>query len=116
MAVDEREKQADDTQLDDKNEDFASLFEASQRRDAKIIRDSKIQGVIVSISEEWIFVDVGGKSEGAISREELTNKDGELEVAIGDKITAYVVNPRGDDLLSKCEDDHRSLRRSASRC
>jgi small subunit ribosomal protein S1 len=99
MVVEDQEKETNDSQLDDKIEDFASLFEASQQKDAKIIRDSKIQGVIVSISEEWVFVDVGGKSEGAISREELTNNKGELEVAIGDNITAYVVNSRGDDLV-----------------
>ncbi len=99
MVVDEQDKQTDDPQVDDKSEDFASLFEASQGRDAKIIRDSKIQGVIVSISEEWVFVDVGGKSEGAINKDELTNDKGELEVAIGDNITAYVVNSRGDDLV-----------------
>lgn len=73
-------------------EDFAALLDASpQRRDVSIERDKKVEGTIVSIGEEWVFVDIGGKSEGAITREELLDENGVLPVTVGDRITAYVV-------------------------
>jgi len=73
-------------------EDFAALLDASpQRRDVSMERDKKVEGTIVSIGEEWIFVDIGAKSEGTMAREELLDEDGALHVGVGDRITAYVV-------------------------
>jgi small subunit ribosomal protein S1 len=81
-------------------EDFAKLFEESQaKRDKKVQRDTKIEGVVVSIGEEWIFVDVGGKTEGAIARSELIDENGQPTVKVGDTLTAYVVSTKGDDIL-----------------
>lgn len=88
---------------EDEQEDFSTLFEASQKsQDTRIQRDSKIEGTVVSIGSEWIFVDIGGKTEGAISREEMLNENDEPTVNVGDAITAYVVETRaGEVLLSK---------------
>jgi small subunit ribosomal protein S1 len=84
-------------------EDFASLFEASERsQDMRIQRDTKIEGTIVSIGEEWVFVDIGAKSEGTIAREELLDDKGEFQAKVGDPVTAYVVSAReGEILLSR---------------
>jgi small subunit ribosomal protein S1 len=88
---------------DEQQEDFASLFEESQRsQDMRIQRDVKVEGRIVSIGEEWVFVDIGGKSEGAIARDALLDDKGELQARIGDPVTAYVVSTReGEILLSQ---------------
>jgi small subunit ribosomal protein S1 len=87
-------------ETDEPQEDFATLFEASQQgQDSRVARDAKIQGVIVSIGEEWVFVDIGGKSEGAIAREEILDEKRELSVKVGDAITAYVVSARGGEIL-----------------
>jgi small subunit ribosomal protein S1 len=76
-------------------EDFAALFEATQeQKDDRILTDSKIEGTVVSIGDDWIFVDIGGKSEGVIAREELLDKSGKLDLNIGDKLLAYVVSTR----------------------
>jgi small subunit ribosomal protein S1 len=84
-------------------EDFASLFEASERsQDMRIQRDTKVEGTIVSIGEEWVFVDIGAKSEGTIAREELLDDKGEFQAKVGDLVTAYVVSTReGEILLSR---------------
>jgi small subunit ribosomal protein S1 len=84
-------------------EDFASLFEASQQsQDTRIQRDTKIEGTIVSVGEEWVFVDIGGKSEGTIARDELLDDKGEFRAKVGDPVTAYVVSTReGEILLSR---------------
>lgn len=89
-------------EMNDQQEDFATLFEASQFQSGTTIKqDSKIQGTVVSIGEDWVFVDIGGKSEGAISREELLDDEGNLSVGTGDSLTAYVVSMLpGETLLS----------------
>ena len=89
-------------EMDEQQEDFAALFESSEFQSGSQIRkDSKIHGTVVSVGGEWLFVDIGGKSEGAISREELLDEEGNLSVKVGDGITAYVVRTRpGETLLS----------------
>lgn len=84
---------------DSETEDFASLFEASRSKiDTRVFRDQKIEGTIVSIRDDWAFVDIGYKSEAVIAREELLDKNGELKYGVGDSITAYVIN-KGDDIV-----------------
>lgn len=84
----------------DQEEDFAALFEASNRADELNVKlDGKINGKIVSIGEEWVFVDIGGKSEGAISREELLDSERQMDLKVGDPITAYVIAQRDGDVL-----------------
>jgi small subunit ribosomal protein S1 len=83
----------------DQEEDFATLFEASQeRKDDRVERDTKIEGTIVSIGDDWIFVDIGAKSEGVIAREELVDKSGNLDLQVGDRLYAYVVSTREGEI------------------
>ena len=89
-----------DSETDEQQEDFASLFEAAEKaRDATIEQDNKIEGTVVSIGEDWVFVDLGAKSEGTIARDELTDKEGQLTVKVGDSVTAYVVNAADGEIL-----------------
>lgn len=72
------------------DDDFAALladFEAG-RGDPEI--GEKVTGTIVSIGEEFAFVDLGAKSEGTIARSELSDADGRLTVGPGDEIEALV--------------------------
>jgi small subunit ribosomal protein S1 len=81
-------------------EDFAALYEESfSRSEKKIQRDTRVEGTVVSVGEEWVFVDVGAKSEANIAREELLDENGELSVKVGDRVTAYVVRPTDGDIL-----------------
>jgi hypothetical protein len=54
----------------------------SQARSAG--QSQKVKGKILSIGEEWIFVDVGGKAEGRIATAELKDAEGNLTVKEGD--------------------------------
>jgi small subunit ribosomal protein S1 len=91
-------------QTEEPEEDFAALFEAEGfRPDRRVARDSKIEGTIVSISDDWVFLDIGGKSEGSISREELVDRDGNLTVKVGDTVTAYVISTREGEILLSCK-------------
>ncbi len=80
-------------------EDFASLFESTEAvRSKRIQQDSKISGTVVSISDEWVFVGIGGKSEGVIARSEFVDENGPIEIKLGDPVTAYVVSTRDGEI------------------
>jgi small subunit ribosomal protein S1 len=82
------------------SEDFAAMFEASQKA-KRIERGQTIEGTVVAIGPEVAFVDVGGKGEATIEVEELKDADGKLEVAVGDRIQAVVVSTTGGLELSR---------------
>ncbi|MCF7933224.1 MAG: S1 RNA-binding domain-containing protein [Spirochaetia bacterium] len=54
---------------------------------------------IVSISGGCVFLQLSGKSEGQIDAEELTDKDGNMTVEVGDTIKAYFHSAKNGDLL-----------------
>jgi len=82
------------------DEDFATMFEASQQA-KRIEKGQTIEGRIVAIGPEVALVDVGGKSEAAIEIDELKDDEGNLEVAVGDRIRATVVSTQGGLTLSR---------------
>lgn len=81
-------------------EDFAALFEASQRV-RRIEKGQTIEGTVVSIGPEVALVDVGAKSEAVIDVNELKDDDGRVEVAVGDRVEAIVVSTAGGLTLSR---------------
>ena len=82
-------------------EDFAALFEASLQT-RQLEKGELVDGTVVSIGPEAALVDVGGKGEAVINVDELRNADGEIEVAVGDRIQAMVVSTvRGVTLSRK---------------
>ena len=86
--------------MNDPEEDFATMFEASQQA-KRIERGQTIKGTIVAIGPEVALVSVGGKSEAVIEIAELKDDDGDLEVAVGDRIQAMVVSTAGGLTLSR---------------
>jgi small subunit ribosomal protein S1 len=81
-------------------EDFEKMFEASQQA-RRIEKGRTIEGTIVAIGEESALVDVGGKSEAEIDISELKDDEGDIEVAVGDRIQATVVSTAGGLKLSR---------------
>jgi small subunit ribosomal protein S1 len=82
------------------DEDFAAMFEASLKA-KRIERGQTIEGTIVAIGPEVAFIDVGGKGEATIEIDELKDADGDIEVAVGDRIQATVVSTVGGLTLSR---------------
>lgn len=81
-------------------EDFGAMLEGSLR--AKPFDEGQtVGGTIVAIWSDVAFVDVGGKGEATIDVEELKDPDGEVEVAVGDRIEAVVVSTAGGLKLSR---------------
>lgn len=81
-------------------EDFGAMFEASLQA-KRIAQGQTVEGTIVSIGPEVALVDVGGKSEAVLDVHELKDRDGVLEVAVGDHIQAVVASTVGGVQLSR---------------
>src|SRR3954464_5646710 len=89
-----------DPPVTESTDDFAAMFEASVK--TKRLREGQtVEGRIVSIGPEVAFVDVGGKGEATIEVSELKDEDGDIEVAVGDRIQAMVVSTAGGLQLSR---------------
>jgi small subunit ribosomal protein S1 len=84
------------TPTPDGDEDFASLLAEYDEKQAHGGRGPSVgdtvKGRVISIGAESVFVDLGGKAEGVLEREELTDRDGKLTVAVGDTVEARVVD------------------------
>jgi len=85
--------------VSDPEEDFATLFEASHKA-KRFAKGQTIEGRIVAIGPEVAFVDVGGKGEAVIDIAELKDDEGNLEVAVGERIQAMVTSTEGGMTLS----------------
>jgi small subunit ribosomal protein S1 len=85
-------------------DDFASLFEASardaqERTGRRLRRGETVDGTVVQIGNEYLYVDVGTTTEARIARAELVDPEGRLLVALGDPVRATVVDLRGGSPL-----------------
>jgi small subunit ribosomal protein S1 len=92
------------TMVEEKNESneemsFAELFEKTQVRRDFLEPGQKIEATIVKITQEWIFLDLGGKNEGYLDRKEFIDEEGVLSVKEGDKIAAYFLYSKANEKL-----------------
>lgn len=93
-------------------QNFAELYENSLK---KLEEGTVVEGTIVDIVGEDIFVDLGYKADGIIPREEFTYGDEKPadKYKVGDKITAYILrmnNGQGNVLLSTKRLEVKKLR------
>ena len=78
---------------------FAELLEESSLKPKRYSPGEKVEAVIVKISPEWIFIDLGAKSEGYLDRKEFVDEEGNLTIKEGDTITAYFLSSRHSEKL-----------------
>ena len=82
---------------------FADMLAAYDegRSDTLQIGD-KVTVKIIAIGKDAVFVDTGSKIDGAVDRAELTDDDGKLTAAVGDRLDLYVVDMNESEIhLSK---------------
>jgi small subunit ribosomal protein S1 len=82
----------------DSEENFAELFEKSFKKQERLAPGQMVEAMIVKISAEWIFLDLGGKGEGYLDKKELTAPDGTLTVKEGDTIRAYFTASENNEM------------------
>jgi small subunit ribosomal protein S1 len=84
---------------DSKGESFAALFEAEAGKSTPRRRSfnigEELDVVVAQIGRDAVFVGLDGKQEGFIESKDLTNKEGNLTVKVGSRITARVVEIGG---------------------
>ncbi|MCA9629782.1 MAG: S1 RNA-binding domain-containing protein [Myxococcales bacterium] len=78
------------------NDDFASLMESSVaqgglRSAVRLTPGERVEGTVIQIGADSVFVDVGTARDARIDRGELVDPSGKLTVAVGDKVRATVV-------------------------
>lgn len=82
-----------DEKLENQEESFAELFEQySAGINQDINQGDRIEGKIISIGTNSVYVDTGTKSDGVVDKIELCDENGECPYAVGDLIELYVVS------------------------
>jgi small subunit ribosomal protein S1 len=80
----------DESSLD---EDFGQLFEQSLK---SVKPGEVVTGRVVQIANGLVTVDIGYKSEGQIPINEFRDRDGNIEVQVGDDVDVYFEASEGD--------------------
>lgn len=87
---------------------FAAMFEENARATASATKaggavsagaasrvsirvGSTVEGIVVHVGRDDVFVELEGKRQAFIDSDALRNDDGEIEVAVGDKLRARVI-------------------------
>jgi len=83
---------------EEKEENFADLFEQSFVKMSSFEPGQLIETSVVSISGDCIFLQLSGKSEGLLDRAEMTDSDGKLTVKEGDKIKAFFLYSKNGEM------------------
>src|SRR5476651_2199028 len=79
---------------------FAALFEATEATGVEIGGEGQIvSGTVVQVHHDSVIVDIGGKSEGVISKSEFVGADGTFGVKVGDKVDVFIESRESDDGL-----------------
>ena len=84
---------------DDNPNSFASLFENSMAKMERLQPGQMVETHIVSISNDTVFLQMSGKSEGVLARAEVTDKDGDLTVAEGDPIKVFFLHAKNGEMI-----------------
>ncbi|MEW6387058.1 MAG: 30S ribosomal protein S1 [Thermodesulfobacteriota bacterium] len=82
-------------------EKMSELYEESLRR---VQEGEVVKGRIVSITKDFVMVDIGYKSEGQIPIQEFTTPEGEVTAQVGDQVEALLESREDEEgplMLSK---------------
>lgn len=95
-----KEPSMDGDEADDM-ESFQELYESSM---VNIVEGEVIHGKIIQITDDYVMVDIGYKSEGQIRLDEFKDENGTVQAAVGDEVDALLEYREDDDgaiILSK---------------
>ena len=86
LDSDNEESMMDDAVLEAELEDMGSMQDLYEQSFRNIQEGEVIRGRIVQISDDFVMVDIGYKSEGQISVNEFKDEKGDVQAAIGDEV------------------------------
>jgi small subunit ribosomal protein S1 len=79
-------------------ESFEELLDQSMREPARFNPGEKVEAVITQITKDWVFIDVGSKSDGCIAVSEFLDDEGNITVTEGETISAYFLSSRNNEM------------------
>lgn len=85
-------------ELETEEESFAAMFERSQKDSGHLAPGSKVEATVLKITKDWVFLDTGRKGEGVLDIKELTDADGNVTVKAGDKVAAWFISSRNNEM------------------
>ncbi|HJQ25955.1 MAG TPA: 30S ribosomal protein S1 [Blastocatellia bacterium] len=78
--------------------DFSALLENYEREQAASKQEGEIvRGTVVGVSDKYVMVDIGYKSEGVVAREEFVDRTGNLTVKPGDEVDVLIKSLENQD-------------------
>jgi small subunit ribosomal protein S1 len=81
---------------------FSAMFEATINEPNSTETGAEgqiVSGLVVQLTHDAVVVDIGGKSEGVISKSQFLDAHGQLSVKVGDLVDVFVESRENDDGL-----------------
>lgn len=76
---------------EDAAEDFASMLEAHGKSSERLQAGQRVSGVVIAITGESVFLDVGIKVDGVMDLKDILDAEGKPAAGVGDTVEAWVV-------------------------
>lgn len=90
--------------------DFARMFENSLKGVGEKLKvGDRIRGEILSIGKEEVFVSTGTVNDGSLSRLDLPQENGVLQVKVGDTLDLFVTQVRGSEIRLSTKPTSKNL-------
>lgn len=87
------------TEDDEQEESFEDLLNQSELKTTFYQPGQEVEVDIIQITDEWVFIDTGSKSEGIIALSEFVDEEGNISVKEGDTIKAFFLSSRNSEKL-----------------
>jgi len=96
-------------------DDYQKMLDESLTQSSEPKKGDVVEGEIININESYIFVNLGGKVDAIANREDFKNKDGELTLKVGDKLSGFIVEINDSSIniarsLSKSNVDRSAIK------
>jgi small subunit ribosomal protein S1 len=85
------------TEIDDAKDIAQETMESYEESLKEIQEGNLVKGTIVQIDQDYVSVDIGYKTEGAVPIREFRGSDGEVPVKVGDEVDVLLVRRESRD-------------------
>ena len=85
------EEKAESPVQEESTEDFAAMLAAHSASSGRLQPGQKVSGVVIAITGDSVFVDVGIKVDGIMDRKDILDAEGKESAGPGDSVEAWVI-------------------------
>ena len=80
-------------------ENFEELLNQTELKTAFFQPGQEVEADIIQVADEWVFIDIGSKSEGVIALSEFSDEEGNISIKEGDPVKAFFLSSRNNEKL-----------------